>query len=326
MNASISRLASLTDELPEYSTAQAAALNRLRRAYAPMRVDLAGHPLPVRLDAGSVVPASGAALALPLQVDGCPAQLHLDSAACALLRGDGMDWSMAPAHLRGLLLEAVALDAVQTLEARLGSVIGFPCTSTLEAIGDPVTLGFVIGEREAMGWIVLGGDLARRGAIFDELPLQPRALAGLPLSASLQAGWQRLNLADLRSLRAGDVLMLERDYRLNIHDRLSATCHAPDGRRVRLSADFIRSYSSEEPAMSARDSFDDLPVRLVCEVGRVEIPLGELRSMGEGSVLDIGGELANPVRLMANGHCVGRGELVKLGSGLGVRVTSFADE
>lgn len=75
-----------------------------------------------------------------------------------------------------------------------------------------------------------------------------------------------------------------------------------------------------------KEPFDDVPVRLVCEIGRVEIPLGDLKALGEGSVLAIGGDVSEPVRLVANGQCVGRGELVKLGSGLGVRVTSFASD
>jgi type III secretion protein Q len=70
-------------------------------------------------------------------------------------------------------------------------------------------------------------------------------------------------------------------------------------------------------------SLDDLPVRLVFEVGRFEVPLARLQNMGPGFVLPLTPDLERgEVRILANGRSIGRGELVRLGDGgpLGVRV------
>lgn len=69
---------------------------------------------------------------------------------------------------------------------------------------------------------------------------------------------------------------------------------------------------------------DDVPLTVVCQVGSLELPLGQLRELGEGSVLALPDSQADAVQLMVNGRCVGRGELVAIGEGLGVRLTRFA--
>lgn len=80
-----------------------------------------------------------------------------------------------------------------------------------------------------------------------------------------------------------------------------------------------QSYTS--PSGSAGfEQVDDLPVELVFEIGRCELPLSEIRKLGEGSVLPAAASTTNAVNILANGRLVGSGELVKIGAGLGVRV------
>lgn len=70
---------------------------------------------------------------------------------------------------------------------------------------------------------------------------------------------------------------------------------------------------------------DDLPVTLTFEVGRLHLPLRALRSLAAGSVLDLGCSLAEPVEIAAHGCRIGRGELVEIEGGLGVRIVSLFD-
>jgi type III secretion protein Q len=68
---------------------------------------------------------------------------------------------------------------------------------------------------------------------------------------------------------------------------------------------------------------DDLPVRLVFEVGRVELSLGELQRLAPGALVPLGRPLDEPLDIMANGRRLGRGTLVRIGESLGVRIVSI---
>jgi flagellar motor switch/type III secretory pathway protein FliN len=68
---------------------------------------------------------------------------------------------------------------------------------------------------------------------------------------------------------------------------------------------------------------DDLPVRLVFEVGRVELSLGELQRLAPGALVPLARPLDEPIDIMANGRRLGRGTLVRIGESLGVRIVSL---
>jgi type III secretion protein Q len=68
---------------------------------------------------------------------------------------------------------------------------------------------------------------------------------------------------------------------------------------------------------------DDLPVRLVFEVGRVELSLGELQRLAPGALVPLGRPPDEPLDIMANGRRLGRGTLVQIGESLGVRIVSI---
>jgi type III secretion protein Q len=68
---------------------------------------------------------------------------------------------------------------------------------------------------------------------------------------------------------------------------------------------------------------DDLPVRLVFELGRVELSLGELQRLAPGALVPLARPLDEPLDIMANGRRLGRGALVQIGESLGVRIVSL---
>ncbi len=69
---------------------------------------------------------------------------------------------------------------------------------------------------------------------------------------------------------------------------------------------------------------DDLPVRLVFELGRVELSLGELQRLAPGALVPLARPLDEPLDIIANGRRLGRGALVQIGESLGVRIVSLA--
>ncbi len=68
-----------------------------------------------------------------------------------------------------------------------------------------------------------------------------------------------------------------------------------------------------------------LPVELVCELGRVTMSGRELLELRPGAVLPVGRPLAGPVDLTVGGRLVARGELVEIEGEIGVRVNQMSD-
>ncbi|TIT71486.1 MAG: YscQ/HrcQ family type III secretion apparatus protein, partial [Mesorhizobium sp.] len=48
--------------------------------------------------------------------------------------------------------------------------------------------------------------------------------------------------------------------------------------------------------------------------------LGELRSAGEGHIFELGWPIDGPVDIVANGQRIGRGDIVRIGEELGIRL------
>jgi len=69
---------------------------------------------------------------------------------------------------------------------------------------------------------------------------------------------------------------------------------------------------------------DDLPVRLVFELGRVELSLGELQRLAPGALVPLGRPPDEPLDIMANGRRLGPRTLVPIGGTLGVRIVGPA--
>jgi type III secretion protein Q len=78
--------------------------------------------------------------------------------------------------------------------------------------------------------------------------------------------------------------------------------------------------ASNSSAPEASD-LDDLPVRLVFEVGRLELLLSEIRRLAPGALLPLARPLDDAVDIVANGRRIGRGTMVSIGDSVGVRVT-----
>ncbi|WOH65173.1 FliM/FliN family flagellar motor switch protein [Bradyrhizobium sp. BWA-3-5] len=83
-------------------------------------------------------------------------------------------------------------------------------------------------------------------------------------------------------------------------------------------------WSMGNPTEFSDPDLDDLPVRLVFELGRVELSLGELQSLAPGALVPLGRPLEEPLDIMANGRRLGRGALVQIGDSLSVRIVSIA--
>ena len=82
---------------------------------------------------------------------------------------------------------------------------------------------------------------------------------------------------------------------------------------------------AKSPDAAADALLRELPVEMVCELGRVTMTGRELLELRPGAVIPVGRPLAGPVDLTVGGRVVARGELVDVEGEIGVRITQVND-
>jgi type III secretion protein Q len=169
----------------------------------------------------------------------------------------------------------------------------------------------------------------------------------LPLAFSFQAGATLLSRQLIASLRIGDAILLQDVFiaspfngrsplalQMVVADTLTTTArHTEDGWRIdgipqcewKAGQTMIDDTEIPSGATAPPDGFDVLPIRLVFEAARLELPLGELRRLGPGSLFHIDAA-PGMVRIVANGQLIGNGELVSIDGRAGVRITAFSSD
>lgn len=142
-------------------------------------------------------------------------------------------------------------------------------------------------------------------------------------------------MGELRSLLPGDVVVLDgidpATGLLVVGDRFVAPIELLDvGGRLTDRPRYLNQsrwkwIMTDKTAADAGQrledaDLEDLPVTLVFELGRTLLPMGEIKRLGPGMIVPLA-ELKNEtVDIIANGKRVGRGEIVRIGESLGVRV------
>ena len=79
--------------------------------------------------------------------------------------------------------------------------------------------------------------------------------------------------------------------------------------------------STSTPVSTPTTPPADVPVTLVVELGRLSLPVAQIADLKPGDVLELSRSSQDPVDLTSGGTLVARGELVRVDSALGVRVT-----
>lgn len=68
------------------------------------------------------------------------------------------------------------------------------------------------------------------------------------------------------------------------------------------------------------ESLLDVPVTLSVEIGRSKVPIRELVSLNQGSVIELDREVSEPLDLLVNGKLMARGEVVVVDGQFGLRL------
>ena len=248
---------------------------------------------------------------------------------------------LAP-DLTGLLLEASLLAALQMAEDAtkedIRLVSAEPETEPMLEAG----LRLLIDDGERQWGLLVTSEEEDRDILADLLsrwPVAPWPAEQLPFPAALRLGTTPLTVASLRSLRPHDAVLLKSER----HEGGMLVVAEAWLAEVRRNGETWRLDAALRPARSRQDGEwimqdggdgmqddaigdpDELPVRLVFDVGRLDMSLGELRRLDAGSVLELNGSADALVRISANGRLVGQGALVDVNGSVGVRIVRIFD-
>jgi type III secretion system YscQ/HrcQ family protein len=172
-------------------------------------------------------------------------------------------------------------------------------------------------------------------------------LSAAPVTLTIEAGHGFLSGAQVAALEVGDVVILDHFGPRPIlggpvYVRVSPTGGAfgahLDGEGLTVLRPFeprgaimveesAKNSGAEDQATADRERLlSDLPILVVCEIGRVSLTGREVLELRPGAVLPVGRPLAGPVDLSCGGRVIARGELVDVEGEIGVRVTEVIDE
>jgi type III secretion protein Q len=298
-----------------------------------------------------------APLALPgiaLTFGAAPASVP-DAVEIGFAMGGAPARALLPRALRDSVLRALDAAAIQAGDAAANLLFCLalePALAALDARFPALGVGFPAMDAAAVDALAIGiGCRLRDGTIHRaRVELAPdvalalaEALRGLravhaglpevPVPLAIRLGAADLPLAELRAMRAGDVILpsaglvdraeaaLVAGERLAWRATLAAGALTVRSRRRRAGEIGLEGWVMSEAQSEAADApLDELPIRIVFEIGRVEMPLGEIESMLPGHVFPLGRDERQPVDIVANGRRIGQGEIVSIGGALGVRV------
>ncbi|MFS2159594.1 type III secretion system cytoplasmic ring protein SctQ [Pseudomonas sp. Pseusp122] len=322
--------------LPWHDPQWTAPHNRLHQPRSDWHGQFAGQPLTVRWSGAE----TGAGVELWLSLGQTLYALNLPDETLRVL---DLPASVTPHSLAGsLLLEQALLPLILPLEHLFGLPLRV-LDNPAPRVRGPLAMHLTVQLGETAKWPVqvhMDEDGAEFliAALDLYAPAVPHDLGHLPLPMSVESGEAWLTLAELRSLLPGDVVMLDpwpaSQVRLRAMTGLQARAQI-DGQRLQLleqpfAVNSMKEHHMSEvgaargPETSLEASLNELQLKLVCQVGSVEMTLAQLRELGAGSLLQLTPSMQDGVDLMINGRRVGQGQLVQIGDGLGVRLLSFA--
>jgi len=292
----------------------------------------------------------GARCRLDVSIDDAPGQVLIPRALlAAIIASADPDQSLdrlKPEHA-GLLIEFALGDALAALEAGLGHRLAILAAraepdAPPRAAQSMLTLA-VTADGLGTSWVELRlapGHATRLAQLLDRDAGPADAELDLPVTACVRVAAATLSVGEVADLSSGDVILPDQHCRqahmavVVIAERLVAPVElTPAGARIaarpvpgcRSPWEWTMENTAEKSQTEAlqRADLDDLPVKIVFELGRLDMSLGEIRRLERGALLPLARPLGESVDIVANGRRIGRGTLVQIGDSLGVRIVGL---
>ena len=327
-------------------------LNAFYRRRQPFCTTIAGRQVSISLAWRPFEEHAAKSRRLLLRIDGEDAELSLARSLLDLLIASvdprlSLD-RLQPDHA-ALVMEFALAETLAGLEASLGldlAVVSIlPPRSKPESAGQPAwTFGLTV---EGLGSLTCELRLSLDQAIkvtqhLDQYSQAAQASINVPMIVCLRQAAVTLPVNEIRSLSPGDVILVDQVCQpegtviaviaehLVVPVELSASGGLLSSYPIRRQGSpWEWSMEKEHDAVrkSAPDAsdIDDLPVRLVFEVGRLELSLSEIRRLAPGAILPLMRPLDAALDIVANGRRIGSGTIVRIGDAVGVRVTRLLE-
>lgn len=244
---------------------------------------------------------------------------------------------------RSLVLELALEQLLARLETETRQKLQLLDVGKAETKGPYIEFDIVYGPVKGKGRLFLFSPLdgpippafRALGELLARLPREMRKLSTeLPIIVAGEIGALRASASLLRKTSAGDALLPEvmpfaRGQIILTAGRLWTAADVAGNRLILCGpfhsrprpleyAHMTTQPGSEQPPSEA--DLEDIEISLVFECGRWPITLGALRSIGEGHVFELGRPVDGPVDIFANGVRIGRGDIVRIGAELGIRL------
>ncbi|WP_027571377.1 type III secretion system cytoplasmic ring protein SctQ [Bradyrhizobium sp. WSM1743] len=331
------------------SHAVASWLNEIAALRAPLQGRLGEKPLSVRVSrtVWQAEPAATSMLDCVFEVNGETLILSLPGPLVEALIGTVQDGLTLPSEpTRSLVLELAIEPLLATLEKLTKRDLQLVRTEEARSTKPYLEFDVAYGDLASKARLLLFSSLdgltppvfRALGEFFGRSPRQKAKLPSeFPVIVAGHIGSLRVAIGVLRQAGQGDALLpdaipLAQGQIILAADRLWAPAEIGGDRLVlrgpfRLrshpleSGDMMPQSQVQQPPPSEAD-IDSIEITLVFECGRWPMPLGTLRTINEGHVFELGRPLDGPVDILANGQRIGRGDIVRIGEELAVRLRS----
>lgn len=339
--------------LPRLTRAEAKAADLVARRRLPLRLPSAVGPLRVSFSSEADAVWDGRWGRVDVAIGGRAAALFLPYEVIeGVIAGafPDLDLDDIGAEERALLCESLESGLVEALSPGAWAPLTLAAVAPVEAPeagpdAGPDALRFLVASAGGASIpAILRCHPVERERIRRAMAAAPPArepFAGLCVPVAFRCGQTRIPLGELARLEPGCGILFD-ETTLGFQkivavtaERFAQTCTwqtikpALDGPLLKPADLTARNYLARaalsdnvtDPAEESTASLDEVPIHLVFELGRTEIPIASLESLAAGYVFDLNKPLGQSVDIIANGRRVGAGELVRIGDGIGVRVT-----
>lgn len=331
-------------KLARISAEQVVVLNAFYKHRRAADIILAGQPAKIAAAWSAAQPDGQPSCTLRFKIGDHSAEISVPLALAEQLLATADKTArletLLPRHA-ALLLETAVADQLDWFEEQLQAPIELAAVEKRKPPAGAAPFGLILstGEQSAKCALRLNDSelLLKLGKLLDEADRgEPPFPAALPLPVRLWCDVLVTSFGEVRELKPGDVVLFAEEAAavLVIGDKLIAPASI-SAAGTQLSAAPVVVAGSKWEWMMGQDTgtaghapddatLEDLPVALAFEVGRKAMPLGDIRKLSAGAIVQLD-TTGQGVDILANGKRVGQGEMVRIGESLGVRVTRMFD-
>ena len=148
------------------------------------------------------------------------------------------------------------------------------------------------------------------------------------VDANFLIGTTSFPVADIKRLEPGDVVVFEKSNTSEmtlIAENINQKFKLKPNSKIVEPYDAVNNIGGMEDNMNNSNLWDSIQVDMTAEFDKVKVPLGELKSIEEGLIVDLCSVYDNKVSLKVSGKLVASGSLVIINDRFGVRIEHVSE-